>query len=132
MTERKPRKRNQVAVREPDAPSDRELQQVMEWILQGNSEHEIRDGIHREFPDSNPLVLITAVMNHFVEVAKIDQVALIGTFGWCLEASKDLYRRMLEIGDYATALRAIKQIKELAEQAATLQPPSDAPPAEPA
>lgn len=95
--------------------------------MQGNSEHLIRESIADEFPDASPVALITGVLNHFVEVASLNEVALLGTYGWCLEASKEMYRRMVEIGDYAGALRAIKQIKELADQAIALTPPPEPP-----
>jgi pterin-4a-carbinolamine dehydratase len=108
-------------------PTNEQLQQVQDWILQGNSEHLIRESIADEFPDASPVALITGVLNHFVEVASLNEVALLGTYGWCLEASKEMYRRMVEIGDYAGALRAIKQIKELADQAIALTPPPEPP-----
>lgn len=108
-------------------PTNEQLQQVQDWILQGNSEHLIRESIADEFPDASPVALITGVLNHFVEVASLNEVALLGTYGWCLEASKEMYRRMVETGDYAGALRAIKQIKELADQAIALTPPPEPP-----
>jgi len=108
-------------------PTNEQLQQVQDWILQGNSEHLIRESIADEFPDASPVALITGVLNHFIEVASLNEVALLGTYGWCLEASKEMYRRMVEIGDYAGALRAIKQIKELADQAIALTPPPEPP-----
>lgn len=108
-------------------PTNEQLQQVQDWILQGNSEHLIRESIADEFPDASPVALITGVLNHFVEVASLNEIALLGTYGWCLEASKEMYRRMVEIGDYAGALRAIKQIKELADQAIALTPPPEPP-----
>lgn len=117
-----------VATTAPPAPTDAQLQQVMDWIIQGAAEHEIRDGIYRTFPGACSLTLITAVLNHFNQVATIDQPGLVSTFGWCLEASKEMYRRMVEQGDYVGALRAIKQIKDLANEAATLYTTPDPPP----
>jgi len=109
------------------APTDEQLRQVQEWILQGQSEHAIRDSIATEFPGTDPLQLVTGVMDHFLRVATIDHRALVTTYGWCLEATKETYRRILETGEYAGALRAIKQIKELADQASALHVP-DGPP----
>ena len=34
--------------------------------------------------------------------------------GWCFEATKSLYAQMVAIGDFAGALRAVKQLYELA------------------
>lgn len=36
--------------------------------------------------------------------------------GWCFEATRDMYRRMVEIGDFAGALRAVKQLAEFAKK----------------
>lgn len=33
--------------------------------------------------------------------------------GWCFEVTRDLYRKMTAIGDFAGALRAVKQILEM-------------------
>jgi hypothetical protein len=56
-----------------------------------------------------PLVL--AVMEQLHEAGKFDAQTVQG---WCFEAYRDLYRRMVEVGDYAGATRAVKQIAELA------------------
>lgn len=93
---------------------------MQEWILLGNSEHVIRESIESEFPDADPLQLITGVMNHFLQVATLKPEGLVTTYGWCLEATKETYRRLMDIGDYAGALKAIRQIKDLADQAAAL------------
>lgn len=51
-----------------------------------------------------------AVMERLKDAADIEAEVL---FGWCLESCRDLYRRMVEIGDFAGALRAVKQLAEL-------------------
>jgi hypothetical protein len=33
--------------------------------------------------------------------------------GWCLEALRNLYNKLLETGDYAGAIRAVKEIATL-------------------
>jgi hypothetical protein len=35
--------------------------------------------------------------------------------GWCVEATRFLYQRMVEIGDFAGALRAVKTLSDLAK-----------------
>lgn len=46
-------------------------------------------------------------MQHFEEIADADPKVIRG---WCLEAFQELYRRMMTIGDYANALRAVKEL----------------------
>lgn len=36
--------------------------------------------------------------------------------GWCLEALREMYRRMVDIGDYAGALKAIKELMHYANK----------------
>ena len=55
-------------------------------------------------------MLLAAVMGDLEKSAACSPEILIG---WCFEATRELYRRMIEIGDFSGALRAVKQIAEL-------------------
>lgn len=84
---------------------------MFQWILTGASEHQIKEAIDNAWPGQEAQPLI---------VAAVDELRKSGDFetgvirGWCFEASRDLYRKMTEIGDFAGALRAVKQILQMA------------------
>lgn len=82
---------------------------VVDWMLQGASGAQILEAIAVKFPDIQPAELLTAAGNHFEKISNADPRLIRG---WCFEATRDLYRRMIEIGDYANALRAVKQLRD--------------------
>lgn len=91
------------------------LAQVLKWVLDGASEQDIQEAIRAHFPEKESEALIVATMRHLETVADRKPRLL---FGWCFEATRELYRRMVEIGDYPGALRAVKQTADLAKRVA--------------
>ena len=93
----------------PIAPET--LKATLRWILEANDSHDIREAIREKFPDADD----DAVMQ-----AAVDEISAIGnesqdfTRGWALAATRELVRKMIEVGDYANAMRGIKQVNELA------------------
>lgn len=83
--------------------------QVVDWMLQGASGAQIIEAISEKFPDTKPGDLLRVAGEHFEKIANADTRLIRG---WCYEATRDLYRRMLEVGDYANALRAVKQLRD--------------------
>ncbi len=87
------------------------IHQVFRWIIEGQTEHDIRQAIAETWPlhEATPLI-----------IAAIDQLQKSGRFeadvvrGWCFEAYRELFRKTLEIGDFAAALRAVKLIQDMA------------------
>lgn len=78
---------------------------VVRWILTGAREKEIVEAIEAHWPDADMRPLITAAVDDLIKAGEFD-----GTIvrGWCVEATKQLYRQMAEIGDFAGALRAVQ------------------------
>lgn len=89
------------------------VHQVFKWILAGGTERDIREAIAKHFPAGDAQPLIVAAMRQYEKAGTFD--AKIVT-GWCFEAYRDLYRRMVEIGDFAGALRAVKLILDLSSR----------------
>lgn len=81
-------------------------------MLQGASGSQILEAIAEKYPDMDAGKLLHIAGEHFERIATSDN-ALIR--GWCLEATRELYRRMIEIGDYPNALRAVKQLRDFAK-----------------
>jgi hypothetical protein len=82
---------------------------VVDWMLQGASGAQIVEAIAEKYPDADVKVLLQKAGDHFESISRAD-TSLIR--GWCLEATRDLYRRMIEVGDYPNALRAVKQMRD--------------------
>lgn len=96
-----------VAQREP-------LAQVLAWVLEGASARDLKEAIAANFPEEDGEALIISVLRDLEKSAARSPDVMIG---FCLEASRELYRRMTEAGDYPGALRAIKQLAELTRKA---------------
>jgi hypothetical protein len=95
------------AVTIPAPPRD----QIIAWLLEGHRDADIREAAAARWPGSDPQQLINSAVEHFINAAKCDRRVIIG-FG--IEAYRDLYRRLIEIGDFTNAIRAIKELVNLA------------------
>lgn len=95
------------------------LRQTVDLILQGYS---VAD-IHQHLTDAGhqPADLIAAAAAHFAEAAMQPRLSQLG---FCLEATRDLYRRALEIGDFDTSLRALAQLEKISAQIVTEYEPA--------
>lgn len=96
-----------------------QLKQVYDWVLDGHDEHHIREAILAEWPDSDPPILLSAALDKLAHSADFNEALLLG---FCLEATRHLYQRMMTIGDFSGALKAIQQLHKLA----TTTPPISA------
>lgn len=86
-------------------------EQVAKWILTGAREADVLEAIATTWPDRQARPLIVAAMDSFAESGQVSRSAVRG---FVFEATRDLYRQMREIGDFAGALRALKQLVDLA------------------
>jgi hypothetical protein len=87
------------------------LKAVLAWILAANDERDIREAIRKEYPDTNEDEALAAAVK---EIEAIGSESPDFTRGWALAATRELVRKMIEVGDYANAMRGIKQVSELA------------------
>jgi len=85
--------------------------QVLKWILTGATEHDITEAIKASWPDAAARPLLVAAIEQLRDSADFDPQTVLG---FCFEATRELYRRMIDIGDFAWALRAVKQLTEIA------------------
>jgi hypothetical protein len=72
--------------------------------------NDILETIQATYPDESPAMLILEAMRHFERAGNYEPQVV---HGWCFEAAKDLYRQMVASGDFAGALRAVKQIADM-------------------
>ena len=91
-------------------PCDKQVNQIVKWILSGATEGDVAEAIEAAWPDATPKPLIVAAIERIRAAGDFDKQVVLG---WCFEATRDLYRRMVDIGDFPGALRAVKQLAEL-------------------
>lgn len=109
---RRTRSSNTSIARCDPKPPDKQVNQVVKWILTGATEYDLTEAIQQAWPETKPQPLIVAAIENLRQAGDFDKQLVLG---WCFEATRDLYRRMVEIGDFPGALRAVKQLTDLAK-----------------
>ena len=85
--------------------------QVYRWIIQGATEFDIREAMQQAWPDASHADILLSAIEKIRESNEIDPQTVKG---FCFEATRELYRRLVEIGDFPGALRALKQLAQFA------------------
>lgn len=93
-----------------DAESVARINQVFKWILAGHTEIDIQTEIQTQWPGTDPKRLIAAAVVLIRESGNVDPETVRG---WCFEATRELYARMVAIGNYPGALRAVRQLLDV-------------------
>lgn len=84
------------------------------WLTEGHTPLQIVEAICHQNPNATKQAtdaLLDEALNKIRETAEADKVLMRG---WCMEAYAMCYRRMIEIGDFANALRAIDKLWKIA------------------
>jgi hypothetical protein len=81
------------------------------WLLEGQRSEDIQRSWAEHFPAEDFHKTLDAAWDHFERIAAAAPDVLRG---WCLEAYRELHRRMVDVGDYTGALRAIKELMSYA------------------
>lgn len=84
---------------------------VYGWLLDGHTKGDIADSCRTLWAHLDPAKVILTAMDAFAVSAAEPPDSIKG---WCIEATRALYRKLLSVGDYEGALRAIKQLHGLA------------------
>ncbi len=101
-----------VAIRPDDSePDEAAVNQVLKWIVSGATETDIATAVIESYPQHDGTKLLLAALGRIRESARIDSEIVAG---FCIEATRDVYRRMVECGDFTGALRAIRLLRDLA------------------
>jgi len=87
------------------------IKSAMRWILEANDERDVREAIRVKFPNAKEDEVIELAVK---EIMATGNESPDFTRGWALSATRELVRKMIEVGDYANAMRGIKQVAELA------------------
>lgn len=79
-------------------------------MLEGHSARDIDHAARHYWPRVNLEKIKGEIYDELALVAAADPDTLTG---WCLEAYRELYRRMISTGDYSGAIRAVREIQNL-------------------
>ncbi len=82
-------------------------------MIEGHREAEIAEAVAATFPGKNAAKLIEAAVDHFIQAAHCQRAVILG---WSLEAYRALYRKLLEIGDYNGAMKAVASLLQLSRE----------------
>jgi hypothetical protein len=88
---------------------------VAGWFLDGQRTNDVREAIRAYWPDldeAQTVELLTAATEGFRREAELCDVEIV--VGFALTSTRDLYRRLVDVGDFATALRALESLTKLA------------------
>jgi replicative superfamily II helicase len=91
------------------------IKKVVQWILEANSETDIREAIRQQMETRNKKEEDEYITKAVEEITAIGKESEDFVRGWTIAATKEIVRKMIEIGDYANALRGIKQVEQLAK-----------------
>lgn len=87
--------------------------QVADWLLAGNSAHDVLEAVHHTWPtitEPDARTLIAAVYQGMADRLDLSPRELAA---WHREARRELYRKALEIHDYKTAHSILKELASL-------------------
>lgn len=90
----------------------RRVDQVARWILTGARELDVIEAIQTTWPEAEISGLLADAVKSLAASGKLSPSIVRG---WCFEAARSLYQKMVEIGDFAGALAAVKQIHAMAK-----------------
>jgi len=83
---------------------------VIQWLISGASEHDVLEALRAKYPASDHRETMALVRAHLASEGTPDSDALRG---WVLVSYRELYRRMLEVGDFDGARKVLKNITEI-------------------
>lgn len=87
------------------------IEQVIDWILQRNSDHAVRASIAEEWPEDSADELIKSAL---------EKIQAAG--GMQSETLRHIFNQMMKIGDYPGAMRVLKEIEEKRAEAGLIVP----------
>lgn len=87
---------------------EKRVDQTMLWIISGQRDLTIAETMAEAWPGEDQTKLLTAVMTKFEEAAAMPPDFVKG---WIYESRKELYRNLIEIGDFAAARGVLRDME---------------------
>lgn len=87
---------------------------VLKFIIEGQAQGDIKEFlVNAGLSDEDSL---KAIESAFEELEGTLDLSPETRRAWCLEALRELYRRLIETGDYTGAIRAVVEISKLSKK----------------
>lgn len=83
---------------------------VLQWLISGASEQDVLEALRTKYPKADAKATLAKVRDHLADEGRPSTDALRG---WVLVSYRELYRRMLEVGDFDGARKVLKNITEI-------------------
>lgn len=93
------------------AVTEKQKQDVVDWMLEGHDGHEILTRLVDEYPRANVNAVLAAAAEHFETASSPAYHRMLK--GWALESTRFVYQKLIDAGDFPNALKAIKQLREM-------------------
>ena len=89
------------------------LSESIKLTIEGNQESDIEEWIENAYPDLKSKKILKQIPDYLKEKADGDKKVILG---FCIEATKSLYKNLLKIGDFTGALKALQELSKLSKE----------------
>lgn len=97
----------------PPAPAEwaPAIDAVAEWLLSGGRDQQVLQLLEEQFPELPAMRLVAYALQTIRDAADVDAELLRG---WAFLATKETFRKAITANEFGPALRAVKQLLDLA------------------
>jgi hypothetical protein len=92
------------------APTPPPALAVVDWLLSGASEQQIREALASKYPGVDGRAVLHQVQQ---QLAAAGNPSADAVRGWCLLSYRKLYQQMLAVGDFSGCRQVVKEISIL-------------------
>jgi hypothetical protein len=92
------------------APTPPPALAVIDWLLSGASEQQIREALAQRYPGTDARSVLSQVQQQLAAAGNPNADAVRG---WCLLSYRRLYQQMLAVGDFNGCRQVVKEISVL-------------------
>lgn len=90
-----------------------ETKEIVGLFLQGGSLLDVENYIKARWPKKDARVMARKALEYFALVASEPAESL---YGFCLAGLRDMYRQLVNVGDFAGAVRALQELAKITER----------------
>ena len=99
-------------VKSSSLPSPEQIESVRKLLLVGASNYDVAEYVKSNYPGVDPPAILGAALACFERSGLFDPAIVRG---WAIEACRDVYGRAIAAEDHQSALKAVKQILDIAK-----------------
>ena len=92
------------------APTPPPALAVVDWLLSGASEQQVREALAQKYPNADARAVLTQVQQ---QLAAAGNPSADAVRGWCLLSYRRLFQQMLAVGDFNGARQVVREISVL-------------------